>query len=159
MINIGESARASGVSVKMIRHYEAIGLLPAATRSEGGYRVYRPEDVHALHFIGNARALGFPLAEIAELLGLWRDRGRASAEVKQLALAHVAAIDAKVKALQAMSETLHHLVAACHGDHRPECPILEGIFEGGVSPQQERRPRLRARQDLRHAGVPAQGQG
>lgn len=158
-MNIGEAARASGVSVKMIRHYEAIGLLPTATRSEGGYRVYRPEDVHALRFIGNARALGFPLAEIAELLGLWRDRGRASAEVKQRALAHVAAIDAKVKALQAMSETLHHLVAACHGDDRPDCPILEGIAEGGAAPAPRGQGRRRAGEDLRHAGVPARPQG
>ena len=158
-MNIGEAARSSGVSVKMIRHHETIGLLPSATRSEGGYRLYRMEDVHALRFIGNARALGFPLAEIAELLGLWRDRARASAEVKQRALAHLAAIDAKVKALQAMSETLHHLVAACHGDHRPECPILEGISGSRVPPEQERKPRRRAGAELRHAGVPARGQG
>jgi len=128
-MNIGEAAKASGVSVKMIRHYEAIGLLPAATRTESGYRVYRPEDVHALRFIRNARDLGFPLAEIDELLGLWRDRARASAEVKRLALAHVAAIDEKVKALQAMGDTLRDLAAACHGDHRPDCPILKRISD------------------------------
>lgn len=128
-MNIGEAAQASGVSVKMIRHYEAIGLLPAATRTESGYRVYRPEDLHALRFIRNARDLGFPLAEIQELLGLWRDRARASAEVKRLALAHVSAIDEKVKALQAMGDTLRHLAASCHGDHRPDCPILKGISD------------------------------
>lgn len=126
-MNIGEAAKASGVSVKMIRHYEAIGLLPAAMRTESGYRVYRSEDLHALRFIRNARDLGFPLAEIEELLSLWRDRARASAEVKRLALAHVAAIDEKVKALQAMGDTLRDLAAACHGDHRPDCPILKGI--------------------------------
>lgn len=127
MVNIGEAARASGVSVKMIRHYEAVGLLAPAPRTESGYRVYRPEDVHTLRFIRNARDLGFPLAEIEDLLGLWRDRARSSAEVKRLAQAHVAAIDEKVRALQAMGDTLRHLAAACHGDHRPDCPILDGI--------------------------------
>ncbi|WP_198372287.1 Cu(I)-responsive transcriptional regulator [Roseomonas rosulenta] len=149
-MNIGDAAKASGVSVKMIRHYEAIGLLPAATRTESGYRVYRPEDVHALRFIRNARDLGFPLAEIEELLGLWRDRARASAEVKRLALAHVAAIDEKVKALQAMGDTLRHLAAACHGDHRPDCPILEGISE---RPAAKHAQRGRGTEALRHAGI------
>jgi len=158
-MNIGEAATTSGVSVKMIRHYEAIGLLPAATRTESGYRVYRPEDVHALRFIRNARDLGFPLAEIEELLGLWRDRGRASAEVKRLAQAHVTAIDEKVKALQAMGDTLRHLAAACHGDHRPECPILEGISGQGVSPAPKERRRRRTAEDLRYAGIPAHPQG
>ena len=152
-MNIGDAAKASGVSVKMIRHYEAIGLLPAATRTESGYRVYRPEDVHALRFIRNARDLGFPLAEIEELLGLWRDRARASAEVKRLALAHVAAIDEKVKALQAMGETLRHLAAACHGDHRPDCPILEGISEQPAVPTAKPARRGSSTEALRHAGI------
>lgn len=159
MTSIGEAARDSGVSVKMIRHYEAIGLLPVAARSEGGYRVYRPEDVHALRFIGNARALGFPLAEIAGLLSLWHDRGRASADVKALALAHVAAIDAKVKALRAMSETLHHLVAACHGDARPGCPILEGIAGGGATPAPRGKGRRHAGDDLRHGAIASRARG
>lgn len=154
-MNIGDAAKASGVSVKMIRHYEAIGLLPAATRTESGYRVYRAEDVHALRFIRNARDLGFPLAEIEELLGLWRDRARASAEVKRLALAHVAAIDEKVKALQAMGDTLRHLAAACHGDHRPDCPILEGISASSTSAAPDGRRRVRAGEDLRYAGIAA----
>jgi len=158
-MNIGEASKASGVSVKMIRHYEAIGLLPAPLRTESGYRVYRAEDVHALRFIGNARDLGFPLVEIADLLSLWRDRGRASAEVKQLAQAHVTAIDEKVKALQAMGDTLRHLAAACHGDHRPECPILEGISGQGVSPGPKERRRRRAGEDLRYAGIPAPPHG
>ncbi len=149
-MNIGDAAKASGVSVKMIRHYEAIGLLPTATRTESGYRVYRPEDVHALRFIRNARDLGFPLAEIEELLGLWRDRARASAEVKRLALAHVAAIDEKGKALQAMGDTLRHLAAACHGDHRPDCPILEGISEQPAAKPARRGGGTEA---LRHAGI------
>ncbi|WP_144187129.1 Cu(I)-responsive transcriptional regulator [Elioraea rosea] len=126
-MNIGEAGKASSVSVKMIRHYEANGLLPAAPRTESGYRVYRPDDVHALRFIRNARDLGFPLAEIEELPSLWRDRARASAEVKRLAMAHVAAIEDKAKALHAMANTLRQLATACHGDHRPDCPILEGI--------------------------------
>ncbi|MGK7864950.1 MULTISPECIES: Cu(I)-responsive transcriptional regulator [unclassified Falsiroseomonas] len=158
-MNIGEASKASGVSVKMIRHYEAIGLLPAPLRTESGYRVYRAEDVHALRFIGNARDLGFPLTEIADLLSLWRDRGRASAEVKRLAQAHVTAIDEKVKALQAMGDTLRHLAAACHGDHRPECPILEGISGQAVSPGAKERRRRRAVEDLRYAGIPAPPQG
>ena len=126
-MNIGDAANASGVSVKMIRHYESIGLLPPALRTESGYRVYRVDDVHTLRFIRNARDLGFPLTEISELLDLWRDRDRSSAEVKRLALAHVAAIDAKAAALKAMADTLRHLAGACHGDHRPDCPILDGI--------------------------------
>jgi Cu(I)-responsive transcriptional regulator len=126
-MNIGDAANASGVSVKMIRHYESIGLLPPALRTESGYRVYRVDDVHTLRFIRNARDLGFPLTEIAELLDLWRDRDRSSAEVKLLALAHVAAIDAKATVLKAMADTLRHLAGACHGDHRPDCPILDGI--------------------------------
>jgi len=152
-MNIGQAAKASGVSVKMIRHYEAIGLLPAATRTESGYRVYRPEDLHALRFIRNARDLGFPLAEIEELLSLWRDRARASAEVKRLALAHVAAIDEKVKALQAMGDTLRDLASACHGDHRPDCPILKGISDAGpLGPLYNSRDANPGEQ-LRYAGI------
>jgi MerR family copper efflux transcriptional regulator len=141
-MTIGEASRATGVSVKMIRHYEAIGLLPAPVRTEGGYRVYRPEDVHTLRFIANARDLGFPIPEIAELLGLWRDRRRASAEVKRLALAHVEAIDEKVKALEAISATLRRLASACHGDDRPDCPILDGLAAPGP-PGAARAPRPR----------------
>ncbi len=151
-MNIGDAAKASGVSVKMIRHYEAIGLLPAATRTESGYR---PEEVHALRFIRNARDLGFPLAEIEALLGLWRDRARASGEVKRLALAHVEAIDGKVRALQAMGDTLRHLAAACHGDQRPDCPILEGISTAPAPAEPKARHRARAGEHLRHAGIAA----
>jgi Cu(I)-responsive transcriptional regulator len=158
-MNIGDASKASGVSVKMIRHYEAIGLLPAAVRTESGYRVYRAEDVHTLRFIGNARDLGFPLAEIADLLGLWRDRGRASGEVKRLAVAHVAAIDSKVKALQAMGDTLRHLAAACHGDQRPDCPILEGISRQKAAPASGKKSRIRAGEQLRYAGIPSALQG
>ena len=157
-MNIGEAAKASGVSVKMIRHYEAIGLLPAATRTESGYRVFRPDDVHALRFIRNARDLGFPLAEIEELLGLWRDRARSSAEVKRLALAHVAAIEDKAKALHAMAKTLRQLATACHGDHRPDCPILESI-SGDQAPSHamDAQP-ARAGERLRHASIASSSQ-
>lgn len=158
-MNIGDAAKASGVSVKMIRHYEAIGLLPAAARTESGYRVYRPEDVHALRFIRNARDLGFPLAEIEELLGLWRDRARTSAEVKRLALAQVAAIDEKVRALRAMGDALRHLAASCHGDHRPDCPILVGLSEREPPAAPSVTPAARRGAGLRHSGISAEPRG
>lgn len=156
-MNIGEASKASGVSVKMIRHYEEIGLLPAAVRTESGYRVYRPEDVHTLRFVRNARDLGFPLTEIGDLLGLWRDRGRASAEVKRLALAHVEAIEARAATLRAMSDTLRRLADACHGDHRPDCPILEGISmpPEGRSGGNGTGGGGTADRDLRHVGIPS----
>ena len=126
-MRIGEAAEASGVSAKMIRHYEAVGLLAAAARRESGYRDYGEAEVHALRFIRRARDLGFPLAEIADLLALWGDRKRASAEVKRLALSHVEDLERKARALSAMAETLRHLAESCHGDERPECPILEDL--------------------------------
>lgn len=126
-MRIGEAAEASGVSAKMIRHYEAVGLLAAAARRESGYRDYGEAEVHALRFIRRARDLGFSLAEIADLLALWGDRGRASAEVKRLALSHVEDLERKARALSAMAETLRHLAESCHGDERPECPILEDL--------------------------------
>ena len=130
-MRIGEAAEASGVSAKMIRHYEAVGLLPAAARRESGYRDYGAADIHALRFIRRARDLGFSLAEIAGLLALWGDRDRASAEVKRLALAHVAALEAKARDLSAMAATLRHLAAHCHGDARPDCPILDELARQG----------------------------
>lgn len=126
-MNIGEAARASGVSAKMIRHYEAIGLIPSAARTAAGYRVYDATDIHALRFIRHARDLGFPLAELDGLLRLWRDRTRSSGEVKRRALAHIATLDRKIAELQAMRATLRQLADRCHGDDRPECPILEGL--------------------------------
>ena len=125
-MNIGEASRASGVSEKMIRHYEAIGLLHPA-RQANGYRSYAEPDVAVLRFIRHARDLAFSLGDIRRLLGLWRDRGRASAEVRGLALGHVAALEAKAQALQAMATSLKHLAANCHGDDRPDCPILESL--------------------------------
>ena len=126
-LNIGEAAAASGVSSKMIRHYEAIGLLPAPKRTPAGYRVYGEADVHVLHFVRRARDLGFSMEEIRGLLGLWRNRKRASADVKRLVQKHVADLDARITELQAMRRTLSALAQHCHGDTRPDCPILEDL--------------------------------
>jgi len=125
-VNIGEAAAAAGVSAKMVRHYEAIGLLQAA-RGGNGYRVYAPRDVAVLRFIRHARDLGFPLEEVRRLLALWQDRDRASAEVKRLALAHVAALEGKADSLRRMAASLRHLASHCHGDDRPDCPILDDL--------------------------------
>jgi len=125
-MNIGQAAASSGVSAKMIRHYEAIGLITAA-RSDNGYRVYDARDVAVLRFIRHARDLGFPLEDVRRLLALWRDRGRASAEVKRLALAHVEALETKADSLRSMASSLRHLADHCHGDERPDCPILEDL--------------------------------
>jgi MerR family copper efflux transcriptional regulator len=129
MLNIGEAAKASGVSAKMIRHYESIGLLPRAQRSNGNYRLYGPQEVHNLRFIHRARSLGFPLETIRELLALWRNRQRSSASVKKLAMTHVATLEAKIAEMQAMAATLKHLAHHCHGDNRPDCPILENLAD------------------------------
>lgn len=126
-MNIGEASAASGVSAKMIRHYERIGLLPEAQRSAAGYRRYDERDVHTLRFVRHARDLGFPLERIRELIGLWHDRERPSRQVKALAREHLAAIDAKLAELQAVKATLERLVQCCHGDERPDCPILETL--------------------------------
>jgi MerR family transcriptional regulator, copper efflux regulator len=126
-MNIGEAAAASGVSAKMIRYYESIGLLPKVARTANGYRVYSGEDVHTLAFIRRGRDLGFPMAQIEKLLALWQDRDRASAEVKAIAAAHVEELGRKIAELEAMRRTLEHLVAHCHGNHRPDCPILEDL--------------------------------
>ncbi len=127
MMNIGLAASASGVSAKMIRHYEALDLLPAAHRTESGYRQYAPNDVHTLRFIRHARDLGFSLTAIAELVGLWQNRRRPSRQVKALAEAHIRELEQKAAALWAMKLALEHLVQGCHGDDRPACPILDGL--------------------------------
>lgn len=126
-MNIGQASRASGVSAKMIRYYEQTGLIPAADRKSSGYRDYSATDVHMLRFVRRARDLGFSVAEIGDLLGLWRDETRQSAEVKRLAQGHIDALERKIKDLQDMSNTLTTLVNACHGDHRPHCPILQRL--------------------------------
>ncbi len=127
MMNIGEAARASGVSAKMIRHYEEVGLLPAARRTESGYRQYEQSDVHTLRFIRHSRDLGFSLTKIAELVSLWHNHRRPSREVKALAQTHIKELEQKAADLWAMKSSLEHLVHGCHGDDRPECPILEGL--------------------------------
>ncbi|KQU50978.1 MerR family transcriptional regulator [Bosea sp. Leaf344] len=126
-MNIGQAADSSGVSAKMIRYYESIGLIGAPLRSESGYRIYAPEEVHTLRFIKRARNLGFSIDETRELLALWRDKSRASADVKRFALNHVAELEAKIAELQAMAGTLRHLAQTCHGDGRPDCPILADL--------------------------------
>ena len=127
MLNIGEAAKASGVSAKMIRHYESIGLLAAARRTESGYRVYGQDDVHVLRFVHRARALGFSLEQIGTLLSLWQDKGRASADVRALARRHIGELDRKIEEMQAMRRTLESLAASCHGDARSDCPILDDL--------------------------------
>jgi MerR family copper efflux transcriptional regulator len=135
-MNIGQAARASGVSAKMIRYYESIGLVPKAARSQSGYRNYAEADVHILRFIRRARDLGFTVGAIADLLALWRDRDRASADVRTVALDHVAGLKARIAELQAMAGTLEHLAHTCHGDERPDCPILEDLADATAAPAQ-----------------------
>jgi MerR family transcriptional regulator, copper efflux regulator len=126
-VNIGTAARASGVSAKMIRYYESVGLLTPTKRTDAGYRIYQDEDVHSLRFIRQARRLGFAVDDIRKLLALWQDRSRASSEVKAIALEHVAELNSRIAELTDMRNTLTNLAAHCHGDARPDCPILEGL--------------------------------
>lgn len=126
-MNIGEAAKASGVSAKMIRHYESVGLFPEAARTDAGYRQYTDKDVGTLRFIRQSRDLGFSIEQIRELLGLWQNRRRPSRQVKALAQAHIEELDAKLKELQSMKATLEHLVQCCHGDDRPDCPIIDTL--------------------------------
>jgi MerR family copper efflux transcriptional regulator len=126
-VNIGEASKASGVSQRMIRHYEKTGLIPPALRRDSGYRDYSAADVHRLRFIANARDLGFSSEEIMTLLALWSDRERASSEVKAMALAHADELGRKARALEGMRRTLLELADRCHGDNRPECPIIDGL--------------------------------
>ncbi len=134
-LNIGEAAKASGVSAKMIRHYEQAGLIPKASRTESGYRTYSDNDVHTLRFVRHARDLGFSMKQIGELLSLWSDRRRSSRNVRALALEHVKALEQRVVEMNAMKATLEHLVHCCRGDNRPECPILDSLgAHDGVEP-------------------------
>lgn len=126
-LNIGQAAAVSGVSAKMIRHYEAIGLIPSPPRTEAGYRRYSEKEVHVLRFIRHARNLGFSVKQISELLGLWLDEHRPSSKVKTLAEQHIAELQQKIDELQQMKTELERLVHCCHGDHRPDCPILEQL--------------------------------
>lgn len=126
-MKIGEVAAASGVSPRMIRHYEKIGLIPSAPRRDTGYRDYGQRELHTLRFIGRARDVGFPIEEIRQLLALWNDRTRSSADVKSLALARASELQRKAKELEEMRRSLEHLAARCHGDSRPDCPILSSF--------------------------------
>lgn len=134
-MNIGELAKASGISAKLIRYYESIGLIPPAARAETGYRIYTGEDVHTLRFIKRSRNLGFSIPEIQLLLGLWRNKSRSSSEVKQLALRHVSELEARMAEIQEMVNTLKNLASHCHGDQRPDCPILDDLAGGPVTDQ------------------------
>ncbi len=146
-MNIGQASRELGVTAKMIRYYEDIGLIAKAPRLPSGYRSYSPSDVHTLRFIRRARDFGFSIEKITELLALWRDRERASADVKRLAIDHVANLDAKICELQEMAKALKHLAAHCSGDDRPDCPIIEKLASerncnerGQTAIRQERSP-------------------
>lgn len=127
LYSIGSAAELSGVTPKMIRHYESLGLIPKAARTLGDYRVYTPAEVHTLRFVRRARRLGFSMEEIAGLLSLWRNQRRASAAVKRLALRHIAELDSKIEELRSMRVALAELAAHCHGDQRPDCPILDDL--------------------------------
>ena len=129
-MNIGQAARRSGLSAKMIRYYESIGLLRPAQRSDSGYRVYQAQDLHSLAFIKRSRDLGFSLDEVARLLALWQDRQRASADVKALAMQHIDELNRRIEELVSLRDTLGELVATCQGDDRPDCPILKGLADG-----------------------------
>lgn len=134
LLNIGEAAKASGVSAKMIRHYESVGLFPEANRSESGYRQYTAKDLHVLRFIRHSRDLGFSIEQIRELLGLWQNRRRSSRQVKALAQAHIDELDQKLHEIQAMKAALEHLVHCCQGDDRPDCPILARLADESQDP-------------------------
>lgn len=130
-MNIGEASKTSGISAKMIRYYESIGLVPLAGRTGNGYRDYAPADVHRLRFIRRARDLGFSFDQVRELLKLWSDRKRSSASVKKLALGHIEALEVRAQELDVMIRTLRDLAEACGGDQRPDCPIIDDLESGG----------------------------
>jgi MerR family copper efflux transcriptional regulator len=141
-MNIGEAAAATGLSSKMIRHYEKTGLLAAPSRTQAGYRVYSADDVHTLRFIRRARDLAFSVKQMSGLLALWRNRKRTSAEVKRLALEHATALDLKARELQEMAQALRHLAEHCHGDGRPACPIIEDLSAPPMAETSRRRKHL-----------------
>lgn len=128
-MNIGQAGKASGVSAKMIRYYESVGLIPEAERSEAGYRVYTDNDIHTLRFIRRSRDLGFSVKDIAQLLALWQDRNRASADVKAFAVTHIEELNRKIAELKSMVQTLEHLASNCQGNNRPDCPILNELAD------------------------------
>ncbi|MCE1251193.1 MAG: Cu(I)-responsive transcriptional regulator [Comamonadaceae bacterium] len=126
-VTIGQAAGLAGVSARMVRHYEGLGLLGGVARTGSGYRQYTEAEVHQLRFIRRARDLGFSMEEIAQLLGLWQDKARASSQVKKIAQQHIASLAERITALQAMQRSLQALVGCCHGDERPDCPILDDL--------------------------------
>jgi MerR family gold-responsive transcriptional activator of gol and ges genes len=126
-MNIGEASTASKVSAKMIRYYEEIGLIPPANRTDAGYRAYTQSDVHRLHFIRRARDLGFSVAEIRDLLGLWNNKSRQSSDVKRLAQEHIEDLERRIESMLQMAETLKTLISCCAGEDRPDCPILHTL--------------------------------
>ena len=132
-MNIGEAARQSGVSAKMVRHYESLRLLPHVYRSDSGYRQYSDAEVHTLRFIKRSRELGFSMPEIAELVSLWQNRRRASKNVRRIAQKHADDLAQRIAAMQAMQKTLGHLIHCCQGDDRPDCPILDDL--AGAAPR------------------------
>ena len=149
-MNIGDAAKASGVSAKMIRHYESVGLFAQAARTDSGYRQYTDKEIGTLRFIRQSRDLGFSIEQIRELLGLWQNRRRPSRQVKALAQAHLEELDEKLRELQAMKATLEHLVHCCHGDDRPDCPIIETLAtDGAVAPPRAKTNRLGPKAGLR----------
>ena len=130
--NIGEAARRSEVSAKMVRHYESLGLLPRVGRTDSGYRQYSGKEVHTLRFIKRSRDLGFSMAEIADLLKLWQNRRRPSADVRRIAAKHVDDLNRRMQEMEAMKRTLDHLIKGCQGDHRPDCPILDALSDSNA---------------------------
>ena len=128
-MNIGQAATATGISAKMIRYYESIALIPAGKRSDAGYRIYGDNDLHTLRFVKRARLLGFSLEQIRDLLSLWQNKERASADVKTIALGHVAQLNQRIAELTEMRDTLQTLAGCCHGDDRPDCPILQSLAD------------------------------
>lgn len=144
-VNVGDAARLSGVSAKMVRHYEALGLLPRVARTDSGYRQYTEGDVHTLRFIKRGRDLGFSMEEIGELVGLWQNRRRASANVRRIAQKHADELAQRITAMQEMQRTLRHLIHCCHGDERPDCPILEDLAGAQGDKTPSSRPALSSR--------------
>jgi Cu(I)-responsive transcriptional regulator len=143
-MNIGQAAKASGVSAKMIRHYESVGLFPQTLRTEAGYRLYGERELSTLRFIRQSRDLGFSIEQIRELLGLWQNGKRPSRQVKALAQAHIEELNAKLQELQTMKATLEHLVQCCHGDERPDCPIIERLASDAPVAAAPAKPSARA---------------
>jgi MerR family copper efflux transcriptional regulator len=154
-MNIGQASAASGVSAKMIRYYESIDLIPKADRTGAGYRVYSATDVGTLRFIRRARDLGMPIERIRLMVSLWHDEARSSGDVKRVALEHVSELRGKIAALTAMCEALEGLAHACHGDRRPECPILDDLEAGGVAAPARTGRRRKVDADQSGARVPA----